>query len=865
MLDPTGKIYTATFTATDGFNGSGSVSVTAGSYTDAAGNLGGPGSDTVQIETSDPNDFDSLGIPGDNTDGDPDAHSPQTVYGGTGNDIILGGTGADTLYGGSGNDTIAGNNGAETIFGGSGNDTIDGGNGPDTIIGGWDGDNLTGGQANDIFKYLSVRDSRAGAFDTINFESGDKIDLTAFAPAIGQTAFTGGLTPLIGTSVAANTIAWFLNGTQTIVYANPTGGTLNVGASGLLEIHLAGVSSVALGDFLTVKTAPAGLAGEPINLGLAAANDGAVVTMTIADVPSEWIVNGGTLLNDGTTWTAQTTDPSALTITSPADFTGALVLNVRKPGPMPTAAAADDHRLRQRGGFCQRLHRSSPGRATTRLPEPSAKDLFVFAQPIGNDTIYNFNASEDQIDLIGFAGFASFDDVKNHLTTDVNGNAEITLADGQSITLYGVAADSLGASNFVFNQTPVTNNAGTMTIGDGALLPLSGTINNTGTIALESAGSTTTLQLIQHGIMLQGGGQVTLSDNDANFISSAFPGVTLTNVDNTISGAGQLGDWQTILINQGTIVANGTHALTIDTGSNVVINSGVLEATGPGSLIVNSDVSNSGLIWADGGNITIEGTVTGTGGALISGGILEFFAASSIDVTFAEGSFETLVLDNPTAFTGQIFGFAGSSSQDSDLIDLKGIAFDAGTSWTYYDSDGSDTGGTLTIYENIDGTATAVDSIRFGNGDYTTTSFVLTGDGSGGVLVADPATSGSGTVIDAGNGGNTLTGTAASDTFVFKATTDSQPGAGNFDTITNFTHNSDYIDLTAIAGANAVQGPVDAAGTADAHSISWFVDSVNNQTIVYVNSGDTANHVDMEIHLTGSNINLSGSDILHHT
>ena len=199
------------------------------------------------------------------------------------------------------------------------------------------------------------------------------------------------------------------------------------------------------------------------------------------------------------------------------------------------------------------------------------------------------------------------------------------------------------------------------------------------------------------------------------------------------------------------------------------------------------------------------------------------------------------------------------------MIDLKGIAFDAGTSWTYYDNDGSDTGGMLTIYENIDGTATALDSIKFGNGDYTTQSFVLTSDGSGGTLIADPATSGSGTVIDAGNGGNTLTGTAGSDTFVFKAITDSQPGAGNFDTITNFTHNSDHIDLTAIAGANTVQGPVDAASTVDAHSISWFVDSANNQTIVYVNTTDTANHVDMEIHLTGTNINLSGSDILHHT
>ena len=70
---------------------------------------------------------------------------------------------------------------------------------------------------------------------------------------------------------------------------------------------------------------------------------------------------------------------------------------------------------------------------TTRY-RSGVKDLFVFAQPIGNDTIYNFNASEDQIDLIGFAGFASFDDLKSHLTADATGNAVITLAEGQSIT-----------------------------------------------------------------------------------------------------------------------------------------------------------------------------------------------------------------------------------------------------------------------------------------------------------------------------------------------------------------------------------------------------------------------------------------------
>src|SRR5262249_18280590 len=189
-------------------------------------------------------------------------------------------------------------------------------------------------------------------------------------------------------------------------------------------------------------------------------------------------------------------------------------------------------------------------------------------------------------------------------------------------------------------QTPVTANAGTMTIGDAAVLPLSGVINNTGTIALDSAGSATTLELIQNGITLQGGGHLVLSDSDTNFITAALQGVTLTNVDNTISGAGQVGDWQTVLINEGNIIATDTHALIIDTGSNVVDNAGTLEATGSGGLTVNSDVSNSGLIWADGGNVTLNGAVTGTGGALISGAAtLEFAAASCVNVTFAGDNF----------------------------------------------------------------------------------------------------------------------------------------------------------------------------------------------------------------------------------
>src|SRR5207244_3311664 len=49
-----GVTWTGTFTATDGVETTGSVTVNAGGYNDAAGNTGGSGSDTVAIDTKNP-------------------------------------------------------------------------------------------------------------------------------------------------------------------------------------------------------------------------------------------------------------------------------------------------------------------------------------------------------------------------------------------------------------------------------------------------------------------------------------------------------------------------------------------------------------------------------------------------------------------------------------------------------------------------------------------------------------------------------------------------------------------------------------------------------------------------------------------
>ena len=218
------------------------------------------------------------------------------------------------------------------------------------------------------------------------------------------------------------------------------------------------------------------------------------------------------------------------------------------------------------------------------LTGAGANDLFVFAQPIGNDIIYHFNVASDKIDLVGFDGISSFADIR--LADDASGNAVVTLGSGETITLHGVDAALLTAGNFEFDQAPTTENAGTMVIGDGAILPLTGIIDNSGTIELNSTGDMTELRITGDGITLEGGGQIVMSDSDMNFIAGTSPTTVLTNLDNTICGAGQigLGDGTLPLVNgsAGTIdpnVAGGV--LTLDTG-NTIVNYGVLEASNGG-------------------------------------------------------------------------------------------------------------------------------------------------------------------------------------------------------------------------------------------------------------------------------------------
>ncbi|MDY7048146.1 MAG: Ig-like domain-containing protein, partial [Microcystis panniformis WG22] len=206
-----GDTYTATFTATNFDSITGSVSVTAASYTDVAGNTGSSRSNTISMVIgADPNDGPSGGSTlvgtlntSDNnytgTSGNDSINAlagNDTIYGGDGNDTINGGQGADILYGGAANDSLdtgtgTAGSGNDQLFGGSGNDTINGGAGNDTITGGYGNDSLTGGSGNDTFRFLSIYDKQdvitdftasGGNADTLVFDITGTGAFTSLAP-----------------------------------------------------------------------------------------------------------------------------------------------------------------------------------------------------------------------------------------------------------------------------------------------------------------------------------------------------------------------------------------------------------------------------------------------------------------------------------------------------------------------------------------------------------------------------------------------------------------------------------------------------------------------------------------------------------
>ncbi|WP_223432466.1 beta strand repeat-containing protein [Pseudomonas sp. GL-B-26] len=590
--------------------------------------------------------------------------------------------------------------------------------------------------------------------------------------------------------------------TYTATLTRTQGGSVKVDVTANSYTDLAGNAGAAGSS----ANLPAGVAGEPINLALdtPSADISGPITVSISGVPSGWIFNAGTDNGDGT-WTVQTSDPGALTVTTPSDFAGALVLDVNMYWSNSDGSTASAYVFNNIEVYAPDAPIFALS-ADDNLTGSSGADTFVFAQPIGNNQIYSFDVTADKIDLIGFAGITGFADLS--IANDANGNALVSISSGQSVTLKGVDAADLSEANFQFDVDPVMTNTGTLTIADGAIMPFGGSIHNSGTIELGSTGSETNLEILFRGATLTGGGQVQLSDSAQNVIFGGSADTVLTNVDNRISGAGQLGAGQMVLVNAGLILASGLNSLVLDTGTHTITNSGVLESTGEGGMTVASAVDNSGHLWANGGDMRLLADVMGNGSATIDGdATLTFSGAAHGSVAFHGEGAGTLVIAQAEA-AGSLVGILGLESDD--MLTFGDLAFGANTQLTY-SANASGAGGLLTVDDGVHRAEVnllghyTVDDFQATDGGEAGTQVSYSGESSGtlvGSMAADVLSGGDGNDILAGRGGeDTLSGGAGADMFAYLNV------AEGGDTILDYNFaEGDALDLSALLSANFVSG-----------------------------------------------------------
>jgi hypothetical protein len=263
--------------------------------------------------------------------------------------------------------------------------------------------------------------------------------------------------------------------------------------------------------------------------------------------------------------------------------------------------------------------------------------------------------------------------------------------------------DTVGNGNSIDGSASgVLTNKGTVQVADNTQLWLLGTINNTGTILDNQVSTTgnTDIRLATQSVTLTGGGQLMLSNNGGNLVGVNSNSNTLVNLNNTISGAGQVGAGSVggtsmTLVNAtaGVINANQNPTflqsgqLTLDTAgspNNVIVNAGLMEATAAGGLLIrDSVVNNTGGTLAP--SPTLEGVIEAVGatavvdlnGATIEGGTLSTPGGGVIQTTTQGGLSFFVTLDGLDL--GQVNNFGTVLVNDQTTLFLQGVINNTGT------------------------------------------------------------------------------------------------------------------------------------------------------------------------------------------
>ena len=243
-------------------------------------------------------------------------------------------------------------------------------------------------------------------------------------------------------------------------------------------------------------------------------------------------------------------------------------------------------------------------------------------------------------------------------------------------TVAGSAIVSLSNSVNAIEAVSV-DNAGAIEIREFSTLVFgsSNIVQNSGIIALNAGGGLSSVLVLDGTVTLEGKGKLTLTDSSKNFIDSNGLSAQLNNINNTIRGAGTIGDANTALVNDLVIDGTGKNPLVIAASSSTVQNTGTIESSSTGGvefLGVSVLGGSIGVVEAS----TVGSHIDLSGGA-INGGKVKIAAGATIDTlpggpggVIADSlSFDnagTLLVNDNTALV------LGSSVDNTGTIDVNG-------------------------------------------------------------------------------------------------------------------------------------------------------------------------------------------------
>jgi Ca2+-binding RTX toxin-like protein len=392
-------------------------------------------------------------------------------------------TNAINLTGNAYSHLIQGNAGVNTLTGGTGNDNLYGYAGDDRLDGGQGTDTLYGGIGNDTY----VVDSQSDVIVENANEGTDTVE-TAITYSLAAIANVENLT-LTGT----NAINGTGNALDNVIHGNSAANTLNggggtdmlyggagddiyvIGDAHAKVIELAGEGndtvqasiSYSLAGMSNIETlmltgtafSATGNGEHNILIGTASSNvlDGGGGGDTLqggAGNDVYYIRNAGDVIVEGAGEGAADTVLATVSYTLNA---GAQVERLAASDANTTNAinlTGNDFSHTIQGNNGANVLTGGSGADTLfgyggsdTLSGGGGADKFVFAHGTGQDTIGDFVAGTDKIDLTAI-GFASYQDVIN-ATHDVGGNAVIDLGNGDQVTLTGVTTAQLHSGDFI--------------------------------------------------------------------------------------------------------------------------------------------------------------------------------------------------------------------------------------------------------------------------------------------------------------------------------------------------------------------------------------------------------------------------------